>query len=598
MSHIVEEITVTVVEPDSTTLLCETHTSTDWEMYADSSFNTLVYDSLNDVINLTSITVNSEFFPRMLYIRSRNNYQTYSSPWSDPIVCYGGKCCTLIPNTITITINGYPNQIGTSVVLNTSPFIPAFAQEVHTSTDWIIKDVVGNIVWDSTYDTNNLTTITVPHNNLLINTFYTVYVKHRGNLISTKTAKLDFITRDDIFIETPIVTRVLDEINEILNIHTTPFIVSGESATHVSTDWVIRDAGNSIVFSSIDDTVNLTSIVSDVTWMNLGSVYTISVRHKSSTNMYSDYGEVTIIGKNTFNSVSVVTDMVQYSNYAYVEHTTDTFYTVGGSDLNTIDPKGIYLHSYSSVANKITTVKVNMLPDELYDASIVISGDKLIIIGGRDENDIASNLIYELDITNSALTLLPVTLPVALYDHTANIDTSTNIVYICGGRNDSTISDAIYALDLNTNVITNVNNIGTKLYQHTVELLYNRLYIIFGNTDKHISSSIYVYNIATDLFEITVTANLLARYNHSSVVIGDMIFIAGGRTNGVLNSILQYNISTGIIIKVGNLLLGKESFGLISLSNLHVLSFSGGIGYTYMPKNITPELLGSFLIEI
>jgi len=62
------------------------------------------------------------------------------------------------------------------------------------------------------------------------------------------------------------------------------------SYPHVSSDWIVYNSSDQEVFSSLDDTSNLTSIT--VTGLSLNTPYKWKVRYKDSSGVYSDWSVV------------------------------------------------------------------------------------------------------------------------------------------------------------------------------------------------------------------------------------------------------------------------------------------------------------------
>jgi len=109
----------------------------------------------------------------------------------------------------------------------------------------------------------------------------------------------------NVTIDTPSLTvqRVLDgtEVVETPELNTSSFSATGDTDTHESTDWeVVRTSDSVVVFSSYNDTTNLTSITITDGSLAESEEYDFRVRHRGATYGVSDFVTVTATMRNTF----------------------------------------------------------------------------------------------------------------------------------------------------------------------------------------------------------------------------------------------------------------------------------------------------------
>jgi len=112
-----------------------------------------------------------------------------------------------------------------------------------------------------------------------------------GEFVTTKEDVNSF--EPDIFIE-----GEPDSVRESPKLSSTPFRsrveyddygdVKDTQYTHESSDWRIRD-DSSVVWESLDDTVNLTGITVPPSVLQQSSIYTVEVRHKDSGGVFSTW---------------------------------------------------------------------------------------------------------------------------------------------------------------------------------------------------------------------------------------------------------------------------------------------------------------------
>lgn len=87
----------------------------------------------------------------------------------------------VFPNIPTVTVVGSPSSVLESPLLSTSAFSITGRSDTHYSTDWEVrKSSDDTLIWSSTNNTTNKTSITVDSGNLVVSTSYKFRARHKG----------------------------------------------------------------------------------------------------------------------------------------------------------------------------------------------------------------------------------------------------------------------------------------------------------------------------------------------------------------------------------------------------------------------------------
>ena len=134
----------------------DTHVSTDYQA-VDKATGTVKWESLGNTVDKLSITTGQLDIQTEYTFRARFNGQTYgSSSWVE----IDGTTVNIYVVTPTLTVSGYPLDIGKNPTLTTSAFTIYNGSDVHLSTDYqILKNSDGSLVWESLGNTTNKLTI-------------------------------------------------------------------------------------------------------------------------------------------------------------------------------------------------------------------------------------------------------------------------------------------------------------------------------------------------------------------------------------------------------------------------------------------------------
>jgi len=166
---------------------------------------------------------------------------------------------------------------------------------VHTSSDWEVATDVNftNIVYSSYHDTVNLTTL--PVYIAAPNTSYYIRVRYNSNSYTSLWSTPLHYTTSSSYITAPTITTDASTITPVITL--TNISVVGAGNTHTSTDWIVAtdSSFHNIVYSSLKDTVNLTSLTITQA-LNTAAIYYVTVRVHTATltSSYSTTSYVTI----------------------------------------------------------------------------------------------------------------------------------------------------------------------------------------------------------------------------------------------------------------------------------------------------------------
>ena len=169
--------------------------------------------------------------------------------------------------------------------------------DTHLDTDWRIRTMAGAVVWQSLANPTNKTNIQVPDNTLPLNTQLQADVRYRGATlpVSAWSDAVTFTTTNQS-ISTPTITAPL---NGATGIGATPTFTSTAFATnplgadtHASSDWQLKNSLGVVIWSSIADVVNKTSITLPTGVLAVSSQYTMEVRYNGNFLQPSQWSPV------------------------------------------------------------------------------------------------------------------------------------------------------------------------------------------------------------------------------------------------------------------------------------------------------------------
>lgn len=313
--HVIEVPTI-VSSAFSTNDGHDIHSATDWvietlDLDTEKPVE-VVYQSLNDPVHKTSITIPRGYLKENTAYSIRIRYLGKSYGWSD----WGHSNFTTTGRftyieTPSITVSSSPNGVPENPTLSSSPFkVVTNAEEVdtHRSTSWRITNLDGVTVWESLFNTTNLTSIEVPKGKLQTSTTYKVYCKYYGNTFESSESSTEFTTAAAFdYVNTPTITITAGTTNGNTGVLETPTFTgsafsytsnSGVSDTHQATEWKVATAAepNVAIWSQ---TVNASAEGADLINVTMpsgvletGLAYRVSVRYIGAAFGASEWGQL------------------------------------------------------------------------------------------------------------------------------------------------------------------------------------------------------------------------------------------------------------------------------------------------------------------
>lgn len=178
------------------------HAYSKWQIATDSAFTNVVFDSGNDAVNLTSITVpsgnlsiSSNYYVRVRYASSTIGLSAWSA-------VNGFATVTKYIQAPTVSVSDGPSNVTETPTITGSAFTVVGGTDAHASTDWrIIKVSDGSVVWQSIGNTTNKTSIVVPAGILLQSTSYKAQARYNSTSAGTSAwGEYSFTTRAQFFL--------------------------------------------------------------------------------------------------------------------------------------------------------------------------------------------------------------------------------------------------------------------------------------------------------------------------------------------------------------------------------------------------------------
>ena len=204
--------------------------------------------------------------------------------------------------------------------------------DTHLDTDWRIRTMAGAVVWQSLANPTNKTNIQVPDNTLPLNTQLQADVRYRGATlpVSAWSDAVTFTTTNQSIL-TPTITAPL---NGATGIGATPAFTATAFATnplgadtHASSDWQLKNSLGVVIWSSVADVVNKTSITLPSGVLAVSSQYTMEVRYNGNVLQPSQWSPVV-----SFTTAATFA----YEKYMAVSSGATPFVTMYGQDVDTL----------------------------------------------------------------------------------------------------------------------------------------------------------------------------------------------------------------------------------------------------------------------
>jgi len=271
-------------------------------------------DSYEGTDNLSSWNPDISISDQVYYLRVKQGSDFHRSSWSTTI---SFRSPIMYIATPTLTVSGAPSNVLLTPTLTTSAFsVVNNTDDTHESSDWlIIKTSDGSTVYEVN-STINKTSLVVPSGILSANTEYTFKVKYNGSILGSSPYGSKTETTVNIFVNTPTVsvTGAPLSVTETPTISTTAFSVFNGVDTHASTDWFATSTTGVVLWSSLGNTIDKTSIVVPAGVLSVGTEYIFKARHNGTVYGGSGLGTlscttlVTFVETPTFSIATSVTE--------------------------------------------------------------------------------------------------------------------------------------------------------------------------------------------------------------------------------------------------------------------------------------------------
>jgi hypothetical protein len=262
----------------------DTHGSTDWQIATDSGFTSIIDESINDTVNLTSWSPNSLLGEMTYWFRVRYNSNSNGSS-NYRILSFTTLDASIAQPTITSHSSGDNIDINPTFEVNSFATTPASA-DTYLNTEWqLATDSEFNNIVQTNIGTDIWTPTTLDYE-----TDYYLGVRHNGNnLGSSDYTIISLETVAEDFIITPTITSHVngDTINVNPTFEVSAFATTPSGAdTHVSTEWELATDSGFINIVRSDTNINTTW---SPTTLDYETDYYLRVRHVGNALGSSNY---------------------------------------------------------------------------------------------------------------------------------------------------------------------------------------------------------------------------------------------------------------------------------------------------------------------
>ena len=277
----------------------DTHLSSDWRILK-ASDNSVVWESLNDTVNLLSIVPNQLPINTDLIFKVRYNSSIYgSSNWVE----VNAKTLDIYVKNPTLTVSGSPNNVTLSPTLTGSAFSVYNGTDTHVSTDYrVIKVSDNSVAFESLNNTSNKTSLQVT--GLEKTTAYKFMIRYNSSIYGSSNWIEVLGTTLDIYVVTPTLTVQghPSDIGKNPSLTTSAFTVYNGSDIHLSSDYqVLKNSDGSLVWESLGNTSNKLTINSGA--LVESTEYRFRARHNSVNYGSSAWVEVIGTTKDVFSVI-------------------------------------------------------------------------------------------------------------------------------------------------------------------------------------------------------------------------------------------------------------------------------------------------------
>lgn len=241
----------------------DTHKATSWSIAKKIGTRSNVWESLNDTVNKTSITVPEGTLEKgTAYTLTVIYHGTAAYDSAPAVVDFTTSSDFGTVNAPTLTVEGQPSNVFSNPTLTGGAFSNTRDPDTHDKTDWLIVPTAGGEpVWQSLDDMANRTSIKVPNNTLQTSTAYIAKVRYHGVKFGWSAYTENQFSTLAVFstIDTPTLT-VQGTPNDVPKSPTlTLSNFFGTNATHASTNWrIVKVQDSSEVWTASNNSNTIT----------------------------------------------------------------------------------------------------------------------------------------------------------------------------------------------------------------------------------------------------------------------------------------------------------------------------------------------------
>lgn len=260
--------------------------------------------------------------------------------------------------------------------------------------------------------------------------------------------------------------------------------------------------------------------------------------------------------KNVMTGICFLMISGQFALQAQVQFPQTTnadFYKGSYNDLM-VGSDNVYLPFQATAVG--TWLTTTVLPQTLMGHKAATWNNRYVYVVGGYNDATYSNAVYRATLQSGGISgytvLTP--LPVGLRDHAVVI--GTNTIYVLGGRDDTNLYSTIYYATINTDGSigawqTSAVSLPAALWGHTAAYCNGYIYVAGGAnnmTSTTARNNVYYAKVLADntLSVFSNATNLTAARNgHSMVVHGDKLYVMGGFANGGTKANTVYTATSG-----------------------------------------------------
>ena len=329
----------------------DTHRATSWSIANKVGTRSNVWESLNDTINKTQITVPDGTLEKgTAYTLTVIYHGTAAYDSAPAVVDFTTSSDFGTVNAPTLTVEGQPSSVFSNPTLTGGAFSNTRDPDTHDKTDWLIVPTAGGEpVWQSLDDMANRTSIKVPNNTLQTSAAYIAKVRYHGTKFGWSAYTENQFSTLAVFstVDTPTLT-VQGTPNDVPKAPTlTLSNFSGTNATYASTNWrIVKVQDSSEVWTASN---NSNTIIVPEGKLEVSTDYKFQAQYVSTEGAVSAWAETLGRTADSFTITDNIGSVVD-GTFGVGVAPTDVYESLGLSPLpGTEDPKSFQYGLYEIV---------------------------------------------------------------------------------------------------------------------------------------------------------------------------------------------------------------------------------------------------------